>query len=99
MCACLIGPNATVSKFFEVCKTGEVCHHEGYDTSHPPKAHSIEHSRSPEMAHPVDQWFLNLFGLSTPLKKNQAKYPLTTQLNFALKYSEMIRSPEAGETV
>ncbi len=40
---------------------------------------------------------LKLFWLKYPFKKkNQAKYPLTTQC-FALKYSEMIGSPEAGE--
>ncbi|RXN32201.1 hypothetical protein ROHU_004682 [Labeo rohita] len=38
----------------EVCKKEEVCHHEGYDASHPLKSHSIEQSRSPEMAHPAD---------------------------------------------
>ncbi len=39
---------------------------------------------------------LKLFWLKYPFKK---KYPLTTQQHFALKYSEIIGSPEAGETM
>lgn len=40
--------------WMEVCKTGEGCHHEEYDASHPPKGRPVEQSRSPEMSHPID---------------------------------------------
>ncbi len=43
---------------------------------------------------------LKLFWLKYPFKKKiKPSSPLTTQQHFALKYSEIIGSPEAGETM